>query len=108
VCISKEYGGLGVRQLREFNTVFIRKMCWRLLVNKPGLWYRVVVARYGESEERVRLGGRGASSWWREILRLREGSGEGEGGCFVEGVERKVGDGSGRGGVGVGAYKCSA
>jgi hypothetical protein len=90
VCISKEYGGLGVRQLREFNTVFIRKMCWRLLVNKPGLWYRVVVARYGESEERVRLGGRGASSWWREILRLREGSGEGEGGVSWRGWKGRL------------------
>lgn len=43
----KEYGGLGVRQLREFNLALLGKWCWRMLVDRGGLWYRVLVARYG-------------------------------------------------------------
>jgi hypothetical protein len=59
------------------------------------LWYQILVARYGESDGRVQLGGRGVSSWRREISRIRDGTGAGEGrGWFTEGLERRVGDGS--------------
>jgi hypothetical protein len=83
-----------VRQPREFNTALLGKWCWRMLVDRSGLWYRVLGARYGVSEGRVRSGGRGASLWWKEISRLWDGSGEGEGrGWFAEGVERRVDEG---------------
>jgi len=39
VCMPKEEGGLGVRRLREFNVVLLGKWCWRMLVDKEGLWY---------------------------------------------------------------------
>jgi hypothetical protein len=45
--LSEESGGLGVRQLREINTALLVKWCWRMLVEKIGLWYRVLIARYG-------------------------------------------------------------
>jgi hypothetical protein len=81
--------------MREFNSVLLGKWCWRMLVDKSGMWYRVLVSRYGESLGRVQTGGRGASSWWREIARIRDGTGEGEErGWFAEGVERRVGDGA--------------
>ena len=48
VCLPKEEGGLGVRRLREFNVALLGKWCWRMLVDKEGLWYRVLKARYGE------------------------------------------------------------
>jgi hypothetical protein len=38
---------------------------------------------------RVQSGGRGASPWWRDISRLQDGRGGGEG------VARRVGDGVG-------------
>jgi len=57
VCLGKEFGGLGVRQMREFNTGFLGKWCWRLLVDRGGLWYRVLVARYGEEACRLAVGG---------------------------------------------------
>nr|ABE79576.2 RNA-directed DNA polymerase (Reverse transcriptase) [Medicago truncatula] len=65
ICVPKEDGGLGVRRLGEFNLSLLGKWCWRMLVDKEGLWYRVLKARYGEEGGRlkegvdlVRLGGR--------------------------------------------------
>ena len=37
ICLSKENGGLGVMQLREFNLSLLGKWCWRLLVDRGGL-----------------------------------------------------------------------
>ncbi|MCI67353.1 receptor-like kinase, partial [Trifolium medium] len=71
-----EYGGLGVRQLREFNLALLGKWRWRMLVDRDGLWFRVLAARYGVEGGRLRDGGRIGSSWWREITRIREGGGE--------------------------------
>jgi hypothetical protein len=84
---------LGVRQLREFNLALLGKWCWRMLVDRAGLWYRVLVARYGVERGRVRDGGRRGSAWWKEVVRIREGS-DHEGGWFEEHVTRTVGDGS--------------
>ncbi|MCH79282.1 cysteine-rich receptor-like protein kinase [Trifolium medium] len=57
ICLPKEYGGLGVRQLREFNIALLGKWCWRMLVDRDGLWFRVLVSRYGEERGRLREGG---------------------------------------------------
>ncbi|KAK2395676.1 hypothetical protein QL285_057389 [Trifolium repens] len=91
VCLRKEYGGLGVRQLREFSTALLGKWCLRLLVDRGGLW---LVARYGMEHGRVRDGGRMGSAWWREIVRIRDGVGGIRDGWFGECVSRKVGDGT--------------
>ncbi|CAJ2632912.1 unnamed protein product [Trifolium pratense] len=94
ICLRKEYGGLGVRQLREFNLALLGKWCWRMLVDREGLWFRVLAARYGVEGGRLRDGGRRGSSWWREIARIREGVDESGGRWFGEHVVRRVGDGS--------------
>jgi len=60
VCLGKEYGGLGVR---EFNIALLGKWCWRMLVDRGGFWYRVLVARYGEV----------AGGWGPECFFLVEG-----------------------------------
>jgi hypothetical protein len=54
VCLPREEGGLGVRWLRAFNVSLLGKWCWRMLVNKEGLWYRVLQARYGEEGGRLK------------------------------------------------------
>ncbi|GAU40608.1 hypothetical protein TSUD_28140 [Trifolium subterraneum] len=69
--LLKEYRGLGVRQLREFNLTLLGKWCWRMLVDREGLWFRVLIARNRDGGE---LGDRG----------------------FWEHVSRRVGDGAGR------------
>jgi hypothetical protein len=55
--LSKEADGLGVRQLREFNTALLGKWCWGMLVDKTGFWYQVLEARYGVEAGRVAEGG---------------------------------------------------
>ena len=84
---------MGVRQLREFNLALLGKWCWRMLVDREGLWFRVLAARYGVEGGRLRDGGRRGSSWWREIARIREGGDLG-GRWFGAHVSRRVGDGS--------------
>ena len=48
-----------------FNLSLLGKWCWSMLVDKEGLWYRVLKARYGEvggglgrEIEMLRCGGR--------------------------------------------------
>jgi len=94
VCLQKEFGGLGVRQLNEFNLALLGKWCWRVLVDRGCFWYRVLVARYGEVSGRLEDGGRSCSSWWREVGRIRDGGGYDGGGWFRECVSKKVGDGT--------------
>jgi len=48
VCLAKKDGGLGVRKLHECNISLLGKCCWRILVDKDGLWHRVLKATYGE------------------------------------------------------------
>jgi len=80
VCLRKEYGGLGVRQLREFNSALLGKWCWRMLVDRDEFWYRVLVTWYGEEAGRLEVGGRSDSFWLREIAKIRDGIGDTEGG----------------------------
>ncbi|GAU39751.1 hypothetical protein TSUD_219940 [Trifolium subterraneum] len=62
------------------------KWCWRMLVDREGMWFRVLAARYGMERGRLRD---------REIAGIREGGGESEGGWFGEHVSRRVGNGVG-------------
>ncbi|KAK2387235.1 hypothetical protein QL285_061035 [Trifolium repens] len=65
-----------------------------MLVDRGGLWFRVLEARYGVEHGRLREGGRMGSAWWREIVRIRDGVGGVRDRWFGEGVVRKVGDGT--------------
>ena len=37
-----------MKRVGDFNFSLLGKWCWRMLVDKDGLWYRVLKARYGE------------------------------------------------------------
>ena len=93
VCARKEEGGLGVRKMREFNITLLGKWCWRMLVDRSGLWYRVLVARYSLEDGVLREGGMRASYWWKEVGRVRDGGGGVGGGWFKYNIFKKVGDG---------------
>jgi hypothetical protein len=61
-------------------------------VDRDGLWFRVLVARYGLERGRLREGGRDGSAWWKEIARIMDGVGGIREGWFGDSVTRKVGD----------------
>jgi hypothetical protein len=88
---SKGVWRFGVRQLKEFNLTLLGKWCWTMLVDRAGLWFRVLEARYEVVGGRLRDGGQRGSSWCREIARIREG-GELGGRWFEKRVSRRVGD----------------
>ena len=42
--------------MKEFNIDLLGKWCRRMLVDRDGFWYRVLVARYGEEAWRLEAG----------------------------------------------------
>ena len=84
---------MGVRQLKGFNEALLGKWCWRMLVDRDELWYRVLAARYGEEDGRLEDGARSGSTWWTEVVKIRDVIGGGGNGWFSESVVRRVGDG---------------
>lgn len=54
-------------RIREFNCALLGKWCWRMLVERDSLWFRVMSTRYGLAEGRLRCGGRYSSTWWCDL-----------------------------------------
>ncbi|GAU12549.1 hypothetical protein TSUD_182630 [Trifolium subterraneum] len=81
-------------QLRRFNLALLGKWCWRLLVDREGLWFCVLAARYGVERGRLCVRGMSGSAWWRGVARIRDGGGEVEGGWLGGNISRQMGNGS--------------
>jgi len=58
-----------------------------LLVDSDSFWFRVLSARYGVEDGRVREGGHEASSWWRDVSAIQSEE------WFHANVSQVVGDG---------------
>ena len=92
VCEAREDGGLGVLDLRIFNSALLGKWIWRLGLDKGGFWKEVLVSKYGGW--RNLRAGRGGSSeflWWKDLREVWSL----EGWCqnFEDAVAWKVGNG---------------
>lgn len=57
MCLERECGGLGIKDLRAFNIALLGKWCWRLRVERNSLWYKCLVNKYGEGKNGIRDGG---------------------------------------------------
>jgi len=61
-------------------------------MEKEGLWYRVLKARYSEEGGRIKEGDRHLLVWWRAVFKVRDGVGEGVRNWFEENICWVVGD----------------
>ena len=74
VCLSKQEGGLGVRSLKEMNTVLCLKLIWRIKSSKESLWVKWLhcyLIRKG-SFWSVKCNTSSGSWIWRKLLKLRD------------------------------------
>ncbi|AET01769.1 hypothetical protein MTR_8g020830 [Medicago truncatula] len=56
--MDKEVTGLRIKKLREFNIALLGKWYWRLSVGKESMWYKLLMAKYGDPRGRLIEGGR--------------------------------------------------
>ena len=50
VCLPRELGGLGIRNLASFNQALLGKWLWRYSPETIHLWQRVIAMKYGEGK----------------------------------------------------------
>ncbi|XP_068475151.1 uncharacterized mitochondrial protein AtMg00310-like [Phaseolus vulgaris] len=92
VCKLREFGGLGIIDLRLFNLALLGKWIWRLGSVEVGLWKDIIFSKYGGWRNLGEAGnGRSCSLWWKDLKEVW--SLEGWGRCFEDSFEWKVGDG---------------
>jgi len=58
------------------------------------LWYKVLMARYGEVGGSIAEGGRFNSVWWNNLITMRRGTGVEVGRWIDDNICRDVGDGN--------------
>ena len=95
VCQPKEFGGLGVRDVRLVNLCLLAKWRWRLLYGGNALWREVLIERYGIKVGELMGGGVGlwptnALRRWKDLVSITKGE---EVDWFNEEVVRRVGNG---------------
>ena len=87
LCEPKCNGGMGFKQLKQFNLAILAKQGWRLQTNQNSLVYRVLKARYFPQCDFIEATlGNSPSFVWRSIMSTQN--------LVREGVWWRVGNGS--------------
>ena len=92
VCLPKERGGLGIKDITSFNLALLGKWKWELFHRQDELWAKVLVSRYGDWRGLAEAPyDKNASLWWRDLkLALHQPSIQN---VFRDGIAWKVGRG---------------
>ncbi|GAU21257.1 hypothetical protein TSUD_286670 [Trifolium subterraneum] len=75
ICLPKDQGGLGVKNLEVFNGALLSKWKWRFLVDGEAVWSDLLKFRYGHLPSSLLCGapntiGIKESLWWKDILSI--------------------------------------
>jgi len=54
--MNKESGGLGVKRLKEVNYALLGNWCWKSMVDRKGLWFKMLSSRTVLRGGRLRRG----------------------------------------------------
>ena len=71
VCLPKDKGGLGIKDLRTFNAALLGKWRWDLFHKQKEPWATMIYSKYGgwRSLEEGRSGTHD-STWWKDLLSI--------------------------------------
>ena len=87
VCVSKEEGGLGFKDITDFNTTMLGKQLWRLIEKPNNLFSRVFKGRYYRNASPLEpIRSYSPSYGWRSITSARS--------LVSKGLIKRVGSGS--------------
>lgn len=87
MCVPKEHGGMGFRDVHSFNLALLVKQSWRLIEHNDSLCARVLRARYYANEDILNCDLKKGSSYvWRSIWAGFQ--------TFKKGCIWRVGDGA--------------
>jgi len=67
VCLPKDKGGLGIKDLRTLNIALLGKWRWDLFQHHGEMWIRILLSKYGgwrslDDERRSKY----QSTWWKD------------------------------------------
>ncbi|XP_028184939.1 uncharacterized protein LOC114371809 [Glycine soja] len=69
VCLPKDKRGLGIKDLKTFNTTLLGKWRWDLFQQHGELWAKIMDSKYGgwrSLDEGIR--GSNESPWWKDLM----------------------------------------
>ena len=92
VCLPKEKGGLGLKDINTFNLALLGKWRWNLFQHDGQLWARVLKSKYGGWRGLDEAPGCNKESlWWRDLKTTFQTSQQGK--EFKKGIQWRLGSG---------------
>ena len=80
ICKPKEEGGLGIRDIRNFNTALLAKWRWRYISKEKGRWKEYLDSKYDLKYNITQIPLKLQSWWWRDLRKVCGGRKEQMGG----------------------------
>jgi len=92
VCKPLEEGGLGVKEIRNFNSTLLAKWKWRLMSGEGGKWKEILNSKYNSESDVNQVNLKYQSWWWRDLAKI--GGDGAEEGWFKKATMWKIGNGT--------------